>query len=126
MIRIALLIAVVGAVTPAFACSCLPSDPKRTAARVEMLFEGRVTERRGGVDLAGKPATLIRIRVTRMVKGHRPPSGVVTLFSATHPMACGVDYDEGFTGRFGASMHTGGLYTNSCLQHDLNLGAIGR
>ena len=116
-----LAVALLLAATPALACSCGPPNPKRTAARVEVLFEGRVIEQRSGIDLAGKPAAVIRVRVDRMVRGHRPDSGVVTLFSAPHPAMCGVDYRGGFAGRFGATMHTGGLYTTSCTQFELNL-----
>ena len=116
-----LAIALVLAATPALACSCGPPNPKRVAARVEMLFDGRVIDQRPGVDLAGKPAAVIRVRVDRMVRGRTPASGIVTLFSAPHPASCGVDYRGGFAGRFGADMHTGGLYTSSCIQFNLNL-----
>ncbi len=105
----------------ALACSCGPPNPKRVEARVELLFEGRVVDQRSGVDIAGKPAAVIRIKVDRMVRGHKPASGIITLFSAPHPAACGVDYRQGFVGRFGANMHTGGLYTSSCTQFNLNL-----
>ena len=109
------------AAVPALACSCGPPNPKQTEARVELLFEGSVVSQRTGVDLAGKPAAVIRVKVDRMLKGRKPASGFLTLHSATHPAACGVDYSRGFTGRFGASMHTGGLYTSSCTQFNLNL-----
>lgn len=109
------------AATPAAACSCAPPDAKRAMARSEMVFEGRVVDQRAGVDLAGKPAAVIRVAVERMVKGTKPASGTLTVFSAPHPAMCGVDYSGGFTGRFGASMHTGGLYTTSCTQFELNL-----
>lgn len=103
------------------ACSCGPPDPKRVEARVELLFDGSVVWQRPGVDLAGRKAAVIRVKVDRMTKGRRPPSGFLTLYSAPHPAACGVDYRDGFTGRFGASMHSGGLYTSSCTQFNLNL-----
>lgn len=106
---------------PALACSCGPPNPKRAVARVDVLVEGRVIDQRIGTDLAGKPAAVIRIRVDRTIKGVRPASGVLTLHSAPHPAACGVDYSSGFTGRFGAKMHTGGLYTDNCTQFELNL-----
>jgi hypothetical protein len=124
MMRRVLLATTIGvllAATPALACSCGPPNPKRVAARVEVLFEGRVLDQRPGVDLAGRKAAVIRVRVDRMVRGHMPRSRVITLFSAPHPASCGVDYSQGFTGRFGASMHTGGLYTSSCTQFNLNL-----
>lgn len=105
----------------ALACSCGPPNPKRAAAEAEVLFEGSVVDQRIGVDLAGKPAAVIRVQVSRMVRGHRPDSGIVVLYSAPHPAACGVDYRGGFTGRFGARMHTGGLYTSACTQFNLNL-----
>ena len=128
MIRFALSLvaALVAVATPVYACSCAPTDPKRLAARLEVLFEGRVIDQRRGIDIAGKPAAVVRVRVVRMVKGHRPASGVFTLFSNLSPMACGVDYDPGYTGRFGANMHTGGLYTSSCIQFGLNRGTIGQ
>ena len=109
------------AATPALACSCGPPNPKRVAARVEVLFDGHVIDQRPGVDLAGRRASVIQIRVRRIVRGHVPKTGVITLYSAPDPAACGVDYSQGFAGRFGASMHTGGLYTSSCTQFNLNL-----
>lgn len=105
----------------ALACSCPPPNPKRTAAAVELLFDGTVIDQRLGTDLAGREAALIRVRVDKMIRGHRPPSGVLTLHTTPHPSMCGVDYRGGFVGRFGAVMHTGGLYTSSCTQFDLNL-----
>ncbi|WP_333823148.1 hypothetical protein [Pinisolibacter sp.] len=116
-----LTIALLLAATPALACSCGPPNPKRVAARVEVLFEGHVVDQRPGIDLAGHKAAVIHVRVERMIRGRAPKSGVVTLFSAPSPAACGVDYRNGFVGRFGASMHTGGLYTSSCTQFNLNL-----
>lgn len=109
------------AATQALACSCGPPNPKRTAASVEVLFDGTVLDQRLGVDIAGKEAALIRVRVDRMIRGRPPASGVLTLHAPPHPAMCGVDYRDGFVGRFGARMHTGGLYTSSCTQFDLNL-----
>ncbi len=120
-ILVPLTLALLCAATPALACSCGPPNPKRVAARVEVLFEGHVIDQRPGVDLAGRKAAVIHVRVERMIRGHRPRSGVITLFSAPSPAACGVDYSNGFVGRFGASMHTGGLYTSNCTQFNLNL-----
>lgn len=123
MFRRAVPIAVVLALaaTEALACSCGRPDPKRAAARAEVLFEGSVVDQRIGTDLAGNKAAVIRVRVARMIKGTKPASGTVTLFSAWHPAMCGVDYRGGFSGRFGARMHTGGLYTDNCTQFQLNL-----
>jgi len=120
-ITIALAMAATLAATPAIACSCGPPNPKKVEASVEVLFEGSVVDQRIGVDLAGKKAAVIRVRVDRMVRGHRPASGIITLYAPWHPAACGVDYTRGFHGRFGAGMHTGGLYTSSCTQFNLNL-----
>ena len=117
----ALALAALFVASPALACSCGPPDPKRAAARAEVLVEGRVIDQRPGSDLAGRPAAVIRVRVDRTIKGVKPASGVLTLYSAPHPAACGVDYSGGFTGRFGARMHTGGLYTDNCTQFELNL-----
>lgn len=114
-------VAVVATASPALACSCGPPDAKRALASSEVVFEGSVVEQRLGVDLAGKPAAVIRVRADRMVKGHRPKSGILTLYSAPEPAACGVDYTHGFSGRFGARLHTGGLYTSNCTQFELNL-----
>lgn len=114
-------LALVFAATPALACSCGKPDPKRAVAQSDLVFDGKVVSQRVGVDLAGRPAAVIRVQVSRMIKGKMPPSGTVTLHSAPHPAACGVDYSGGFTGRFGARMHTGGLYTSSCTQFELNL-----
>ena len=115
------LLALLLAASPALACSCGPPNPKRAAAQADLLFDGRVLDQRPGVDLAGKPAAVIRVQVGRMIKGKPPASGVVTLYTAPHPAACGVDYSGGFTGRFGAAMHTGGLHIDNCSQFELNL-----
>ncbi len=108
-------------VASALACSCGPPNPKRVAAQVELLFDGSVVSQHLGVDLAGRKAAVIRVKVDRMTRGKKPAPGFITLYSAPHPAACGVDYSRGFTGRFGASMSTGGLYTSSCTQFNLNL-----
>lgn len=115
-----LTVAATVAAGPALACSCGPPNPKRTAARIDLLVEGSVVDQRPGLDLAGRAASVIRVRVRQVIRGHVPRSGIVTLHSAPSPAACGVDYRGGFTGRFGATMHTGGLYTSSCVQFDLN------
>lgn len=114
-------VAVLATVSPALACSCGPPDPKRARASADVVFEGSVVEQRMGTDLAGKPAAVIRVRADRMIKGRPTKSGIVTLYSAPSPAACGVDYTHGFTGRFGARLHTGGLYTSNCTQFELNL-----
>jgi hypothetical protein len=125
-ISAALVLAPLVAASPALACSCGPPNPKRAAAQVDVLVEGRVIDQRPGVDLAGHKAAVIRVRVDRMIKGTRPASGVLRLYSAPSPAACGVDYSGGFSGRFGASMYTGGLYTNNCTQFELNLDRYSR
>lgn len=118
---VAAVAALVFATQSAMACSCAPPNPKRAEARADILFEGRVLEQRPGVDLAGRPAAVIRVKVDRMLKGRPPASGAITVFSAPDPAACGVDYTGGFSGRFGPSMHTGGLYLTNCGQFELNL-----
>lgn len=104
------------AIGPASACSCGPVLPQRVMATSALVFDGTVLDRHIGVDRAGVKAMVLRIAVTRMVKGERPRSGVVVLYSPWSPALCGVTYDAGHAGRFGAVLLRGGPYTSSCTQ----------
>jgi hypothetical protein len=109
----------------AFACSCREPDPKAIMASASVVFDGVVVEQTLGADPSGQQATVIRVRVSRMVKGARPGSGVVTLYSNRHPAACGVDYPPNFQGRFAAYRRGASFWTNNCIHFGMNQGYFG-
>lgn len=107
--------------TVASACSCGQPDPKAVLASSAMVFDGALLDQTIGTDPAGKRAAVIRVRVGAMVKGARPASGVVTIYSHPEPAMCGVQYPPKFKGRFGASRDGGALWTDNCTHFSLNL-----
>lgn len=116
----AVLFALIGVCSPALACSCAPTARNVIEASTDVVFDGTVLSQRIGVDRAGEKAAVIRVRIDRMIKGKRPASGVMMLYSHWSPMMCGVTYPPGFVGRFGAKMSAGGPRTNNCTHFGLN------
>jgi len=104
------------ATAPASACSCGPVSAEEVVASAALLFDGTVLDRRIDADRAGHKAAVLRIRVTRMLKGARPRSGIMVLDPPWSPALCGVGYDAGHSGRYAAVLMAGGPYTASCTQ----------
>jgi hypothetical protein len=104
------------ATAPVSACSCGPISADEVVASAALLFDGTVLDRHIGVDRAGHKAVVLRIRVTRMLKGERPRSGIVVLYTPWSPALCGVSYDAGHSGRYAAVLMAGGPYTATCTQ----------
>lgn len=112
--------ALIGLCSPALACSCAPTAASVIEASTDVVFTGKVVSQRIGMDRAGEKAAVIRVRIDRMIKGKRPASRVMTLYSHWSPMMCGVTYPPGFFGRFGVHMSAGGFRTNNCTHFGLN------
>lgn len=109
---LALAMGLVGAASPALACSCAQISREKAIAQTPYVFEGRVLSSRveGGKSFA-------EFEVLRPIKGGVPRR--VEIMSRSSPAACGVVFRQGEIVTVGAFFAEHQFSTNSCTQFSL-------